>query len=70
MGKHKYQKGLGFLHNSHFCILREIETHTILKTWENCIVTVREMCGKTLTIFFLHISCEALIHAILKIWEK
>ena len=34
MGKHKYSKGFGFLYIPHYSISREIETHTIPKTWE------------------------------------
>ena len=35
MGKHKYSKGLGFLHIPHSSISREIETRTIPIEWEN-----------------------------------
>ena len=34
MGQHKYSKGFGFLYIPHYSISREIETHTIPKTWE------------------------------------
>ena len=76
IGKHKYFKGLGFLHIPHSFISREIETHTIPKTLENWILAARETyrsIGKhkhSKAIGFLHISCEALIHTIPKIWEK
>ena len=49
MGKHKYSKGLGFLHIPHVSIAREIEIHTIPITWENWILKVRETYGKTQT---------------------
>ena len=49
MGKHKYVKGLGFLHIPHSSILREIETHTIPITRENWILIIRELYGKTQT---------------------
>ena len=44
MGKHKYCKGMGFLH-----ISRETKIHTILKTWEKWILIARETHGKTQT---------------------
>ena len=34
MGKRKYSKGSGFLYIPHYSNSREIETHTIPKTWE------------------------------------
>ena len=49
MGKHKYSKGLGFLHIPHSSISREIETHTIPIEWENWILIVRETYRKTQT---------------------
>ena len=49
MGKHKYSKGLGFLHVPHSSISREIETCTIPITWEHWILIVRETYGKTQT---------------------
>ena len=49
MGKHKYSKGLGFLHIPHFSISREIDTHAISKTSENWIVIVTETYWKTQT---------------------
>ena len=47
IGKRKDFKGLGFLDIPHSSISREIETHTIPKTWENWILIVRESYGKT-----------------------
>ena len=73
MGKHKYSKGLGFLHIRHSSFSPEIETHTIPKTWESRILIVREPMGKHKhfkAIGLIHISCEAFIHTIPKIWEK
>ena len=34
MGKHKYSKDFGSLYISHYSVSREMETHTIPKTWE------------------------------------
>ena len=34
MGKHKYSKGFGFLYILCYSISREVEIHTIPKTWE------------------------------------
>ena len=56
MGKHKYSKGLGFLHIPHVSIAREIEIHTIPITWENWILKVRETYGKTQT-FQSYVFC-------------
>ena len=47
MGKHKYSKGLGFLHIPHSSISRVIETHTI--PWEIWILIVEETSGKAQT---------------------
>ena len=47
MGKHRYSKGLSFLHILHSSISCEIATHTIPKTWEKWIFIARETYGKT-----------------------
>ena len=63
MGKHKYSKGLGFLHIPHSSISHVIETHTI--PWEIWIIIVEERLGKhkhSKATGLLHISCKALIH--------
>ena len=49
MGKHKYSKGLDFLHVPRSSILREIKIYTIPITWENWILIARETYGKTQT---------------------
>ena len=74
MGKHKYSKGLGFLHIPHSSISREIETYAIPKTWENWMLIARETYGKTQTfhlfVSFLNTLGEAEIDTIYKSWEK
>ena len=45
--ENRYSKGLSFLHILHSSISREIETHTIPKTWEKWIFIARETYGKT-----------------------
>ena len=49
MGKHKYSKGLGFLHIPHYSISRDIETHIIPIIWKNWIHIIRGTYGKTQT---------------------
>ena len=69
MGKHKYSRIMCFLN-----ISREAVTYTIPRTWEKWILIKGATYGKTQALqsygFLIHISCEALIHTILKIKDK
>ena len=68
MGKHKYSKGMGFLHI--FC---KPEIHTIPKTWKKWILIVRKTYEKhkhsNVKSSFHNLS-RAEIHAIPKAWNE